>query len=233
MKSKLHPVLLMIFLFSVWATTAMADSMTFDQTVWETGKMDEQFVSDSNGTATVCNVDYYYYYARMPLRLAILADSLADGSSGRTYDSAVLLLVVGSTSLSGSDEMRIFGRRLSRNWSENGASWTYYWASIDSAWSSAGGDFNSDPCTDTVLIDTSISTDDTLSFYLDTGFVRVMIESTNNGWLMMAENIVDRVVFGFYTEDESNEDFKPRLTIYYTDGGPVSAPFLRRRRITN
>lgn len=232
MRSRPHPVIIHAILLWLFVGLLQAESMTFDQSAWETGKMDQQFAEDSNGTATVCNVDCYYYHARMPMRLSILADSLQEGSSNRTYDSAVLLLTVGSEGLTETDEMRLFGKRLTRNWSENGVSWTYYWASIDSAWTTAGGDYSSESCTDTIIVDSNTVKKDTLYFHLDTGFVRSMIESTNFGWLMMAENIVDRAVFGFYTEDEWDETMNPRLTVYYTDGGQVAVLPGRRRRIT-
>jgi hypothetical protein len=126
--------------------------------------------------------------------------------------------------------MMIYGRRLTRDWSEDGVSWTYHHASPDSAWSTAGGDINSLPCTDSIIIDTSVAAYDTLLFHLDTGFARHMIEIENFGWIMIAENIVDRAVFQVYTEDTGTEANRPVLTIYYTDGSEETVFTGRRRR---
>lgn len=209
---------------------AHAESMTFDQAAWMTGDMNEQAPADSMGTSPNSNVDYFYYYERLPMCMAAMADSLASGSSARTYDSAVLALVVAVSGLSGDDVMRLFGKRISRAWSENGVSWTFHHASPDSAWGTSGGDITSQPCTDTILADASVAAYDTLYFHLDTGFVRSMIEQVDYGWLMMAENIVDRATFQFFTEDVATEAYRPRLTVYYSEGGAVSAFVGRRRR---
>jgi hypothetical protein len=204
--------------------------MTFDQSAWMTGEMDEQYPADSLGSGSNSNVDYFYYYERLPMCMSVIDDSLASGSSARTYDSAVLALVVAVSGLSGADSMRIFGKRLSRPWSENGVSWTYHHASADSAWETAGGDVNGLLCMDTVIVDASIAAYDTLYFHPDTGFVRSMIEQVNYGWLMMAENIVDRATFQFFTEDDAHESYRPRLIVYYSENGAESIYAGRRRR---
>lgn len=212
------------------AAYAEAESMTFDRAAWMTGDMNEQTPADSLGTGSNSNVDHFYYYERMPMCMAAMGDSLGSGSSARTYDSAVLALVVAVSGLSGDDEMRLFGKRIFRAWSENGVSWTYHHASPDSAWTTSGGDINGLPCTDTLVIDAAVVPYDTLYFHLDTGFVRFMIENVNFGWLMMAENIVDRATFQFFTEDVTTEAYRPNLTVYYSDGSAVSVYAGRRRR---
>jgi hypothetical protein len=191
----------------------------------------EQSPADSNGTTANSHVDYYYYYERLPMCMTVLDDSLGDGSSSRTYDSAVLALVVAADGLAGNDSLRIFGKRLARAWSENGVSWKYYWASADSLWTTAGGDINSLACMDTLILDTSVAVYDTLRFHLDTGFVRYMIETKNMGWLMMAENIIDRAAFQVYTEDAVTPAYRPVLKVYYTDGGGQVTYAAKRRRI--
>jgi len=213
------------------AATVVAGSITFDQSQWNTGDMNEQYPSDSAGSITNSHVDHFYYRERLPMRMAVIDDSLVEGSSSRTYDSAVLILVVAADGLSGSDSMRVFGKRLTRDWSENGVSWSFYWASADSAWSTVGGDINSLPCMDTIIIDTSLSVNDTLVFHTDTSFVRYMVETDNFGWIMIAENIVDRATFQFYTEDIANEALRPVLTVYFTDGAQAETSPGRRRRI--
>jgi len=225
-------VILVVVFACCHGDRAAAESMTFDRTAWMTGDMNEQAPADSMGSSSNSNVDHFYYYERLPMRMAALGDSLASGSSARTYDSAVLALVVAMSGLSGSDSMRIFGKRISRPWSENGVSWTYHHASPDSAWQTSGGDVTNQPCTDTVIVDVSVLTYDTVYFHLDTGFVRSMIEDADYGWLMMAENIVDRATFQFFTEDIGTESYRPSLTVYYSEGGsePVSVNCRRRRQ---
>jgi hypothetical protein len=229
MRRIIAAVLLILWLYYP-TDRAVAESMTFDQTRWITGDMNEQAPSDSNGTAANSHVDYFYYRERLPMCLAVIADSLAAGSSSRTYDSAVLALVVAASGLAGSDSMRIFGERVSRPWSEGGVSWTYHHASPDSDWSAAGGDVDGQPCMDTIIVDQSVTTYDTLYFHLDTGFVRSMVEQVNHGWMMMAENIVDRATFQFFTEDVSSEAYWPKLTVYYSGGGEQAVYTGRRRR---
>lgn len=209
---------------------AVAESMMFDQSRWMTGDMNEQAPSDSNGTAANSHVDYFYYRERLPMCLPIIDDSLAAGSPSRTYDSAVLALVVAASGLADSDSMRIFGKRISRPWSEGGVSWTYHHASPDSEWATAGGDVDGQPCMDTIIIDQSVAAYDTLYFHLDTGFVRSMVEQVNRGWIMMAENIVDRGTFQFFTEDASSEACWPKFTVYYSGGGEQVVYNGRRRR---
>jgi len=208
-----------------------AATMTFDRSEWMTGDMDEQYPADSNGAITNSHVDRFYYYERMPMCMSVIDDSLGSGSPSRSYDSAFLGLVVAADGLTGSDSMRIFGKRLTRRWSESGVSWTYYHASADSAWNSAGGDVDNQSCMDTIVIDTSVAVYDTLYFRLDTGFVRYMIEQNNFGWLMMAENIVDRANFQFYTEDAADAEYRPTLTVYYSEGSPDVVLCGRRRRM--
>jgi hypothetical protein len=205
-------------------------SITFDKTQWATGDMNEQYPSDSAGNVNNSHVDEFYYYERMPMCMLVIDDSLSGGSSSRTYDSTILMLVVAAEGLTGSDSMRIFGQRLTRQWSENGVSWSYYWASSDSSWDNAGGDINSLACMDTIIVDASLATYDTLYFHLDTGFVRYLIETDNFGWLMMAENIVDRGILQLYTEDVVTEAYQPVLTVYYTEGGQPEIMAGRRRR---
>lgn len=225
-------LILIVPVIHMSAVAIRAESMTFDQSQWATGDMNEQSPSDSSGGVGNSHVDYFYYYERMPMSMAVIDDSLAAGSSSRTYDSALLSLVVAADGLSGTDSMRIFGKRLARPWSEYGVSWNYHHASADSAWDNAGGDINSLPCMDTIIIDTSVNAGDTLCFHIDTGFVREMIEGNNYGWLMMAENIVDRATFQFYTEDIATPTYRPVLTVFYTDG-PAGPEFWgRRRRLT-
>ncbi|NMC42754.1 MAG: hypothetical protein GYA46_02450 [candidate division Zixibacteria bacterium] len=210
-------------------TAALAGAaMQFDQTQWQTGDMNEQSPADSAGTVGTSNVDYFYYYERIPMRMPALNDSLAAGSAGRRYDSAVLAIIVSQNGAAGNDSMRIFARRLIRNWSENGASWNYYWASSDSGWSSPGGDITAERCSDTVMIDAAVAAVDTLIFHLDTGFVRSMIETANFGWLLMAANVVDRFPFQVYTEDCTNPAFRPFLTVFYTESAPPAAGHRRR-----
>lgn len=230
MNKLLFRQVILLLLMSGLVVTAGADSMTFDQLQWETGRMDEQYSSDSGGTQTATGVDYFYYYARLPMRMPLLDDSLSAGSSGRTYDSAILQIVVSLNGSVADDQMRIFTRRLTREWYENGVSWDCFYADVDSLWSVAGGDFNSFAASDTFLIDTSIAVGDSLYFQIDTGFVRLMIEWDNRGWLLMAENIVDRAVFNIYTEDEATASRRPKLTVYYTDGSAPDAIVARRRR---
>jgi hypothetical protein len=210
---------------------ARAGAMTFDRSQWMTGDMNEQTPADSAGTSSNSHVDHFYYYERIPMCLPIIDDSLAAGSSSRTYDSAVLALVVAASGLTGSDLMQIFGKRITRPWSENGVSWTYHHASPDSAWTASGGDMDNLPCMDTVLVDASAAAYDTLYFHLDTGFVRAMIEEVNFGWLMMAENIVDRATFQLFAEDATSEDRRPTLTVYYSDGDSEAVRSFRRRRM--
>jgi hypothetical protein len=225
-------VLVIVGLLSVTAFTsgAGAESMTFDQSQWSMGDMNEQYPADSSGGSSNSHLDHFYYYERIPMCMIVIDDSLGDGSPSRTYDSARLFLIVAADGLSGVDSMRLYGRRLTRPWSEYGASWNYYHASSDSAWDNAGGDFNSLSCIDTIIIDTSINSGDTLLFHLDTGFVRHLIEIDNFGWIMMAENIVDRSIFQVYTEDESTQAYRPVLTVYYTDGQAAPDNVYRRRR---
>jgi hypothetical protein len=211
------------------AARGWAASMTFDQTQWHTGDMNEQSQNDSAGGIANSNVDYYYYYERIPMRMAVIDDSLAGGSPARTYDSAVLAMVVASQGLAGSDSMHIFGKRLARDWSEYGVSWKYHHASADSAWAVAGGDVNALACMDTIIIDAAVAVYDTIRFYLDTGFVRFLVETANHGWLLMAENIVDRGAFQLFTEDASNAAYRPVLTVYYTDGAAAAHEGRRRR----
>jgi len=208
---------LLVLLLAILAGKGAAASKTFDQAQWHTGDMNEQSPSDSAGNTANSHVDYFYYYERIPMRMAVLDDSLANGSASRTYDSAILALVVAANGLSGNDSMRVFGRRLTRNWSESGVSWTYYWASPDSAWSTAGGDVNTLRCMDTIIVDASAAVYTTLLLHLDTGFVRYMVETANYGWLMMATNLVDRGSFQFFTEDIGTVAYRPVLTVYYTD----------------
>lgn len=202
-------------------------AMRFDQTQWQTGDMNEQLPADSAGAAATSNVDDFYYYERVPMRMAVIDDSLAAGSSGRRYDSALLAVVVAQNGASGNDSMRVFARRLTRNWSENGASWNYYWASPDSGWTTPGGDVNTERCSDTILIDAAVSAGDTLLFHLDTGFVRAMIETANYGWLMTATNAVDRFPFQLYTEDCTTPAYRPVLTVFYTE---TASPTVGGRR---
>jgi len=190
-------VQVMLVVLTVGATAA---TMTFDQSQWATGDMNEQYASDSGGAVTSSHLDDFYYYERIPMCMTVIDDSLGSGSSARVYDSAILVLVVTSEGLAGADSMRFFGKRLTRAWSENGVSWGYHHASSDSAWGSAGGDMNGSACTDTLIVDVSLDAYDTLYFHLDTGFVRYMVEAANVGWIMMAENIVDRAIVQFYTE---------------------------------
>lgn len=225
----LLPIILVI---QISAVAIRAESMTFDQSQWATGDMNEQAPSDSGGGVTNSHVDYFYYYERMPMCMTVIGDSLAAGSSTRTYDSALLSLVIAADGLSGTDSMRIFGKRLVRLWSEYGVSWNYHHGSVDSAWNVAGGDINSLPCMDTIIVDTSVNAGDTLCFHLDTGFVREMIEGDNYGWLMMAENIVDRATFQFYTEDVATPAYRPVMTVFYTEGTAEPGICPRRRRLT-
>jgi hypothetical protein len=210
---------------------AVAGTMEFDQSQWMTGDMNEQYPSDSNGAITNSHVDRFYYYERLPMCMSIIDDSLGIGSSSRRYDSALLSLVVAADGLAGSDSMWIYGKRVTRSWSESGVSWNYYHASSDSAWNTSGGDINSQPCMDTVVIDTSVAVYDTLCFRLDTGFVRYMIEENNFGWLMMAENIVDRATFQFYTEDATIVEYRPVLIVYFSEGEAEVSHWGRRRRL--
>jgi len=221
-----------VALILLGAAAIQAESMTFDQSQWATGDMNAQSPADSSGGISNSHVDYFYYYERLPMNMAVIDDSLAAGSSSRTYDSALLMLVVAADGLAGTDSMRIFGRRLSRPWSEYGVSWNYHHASPDSAWNTAGGDINNLSCMDTIIIDTAITTGDTLRFHLDTGFVREMIEGDNYGWLMMAENLVDRATLQFYTEDIATPAYRPVLKVFYTEGAQVSDFVGRRRRLT-
>jgi len=213
----------------VMPVSATGEAMTFDQSQWATGDMNEQYASDSGGAVTSSHLDYFYYHERIPMCMKVIDDSLGAGSSARVYDSAILALVVTSEGLAGADSMRFFGKRLTHAWSENGVSWQYHHASSDSAWGSAGGDVNGSPCMDTLIVDVSLDAYDTLYFHLDTGFVRSMIEAVNVGWIMMAENIVDRAIVQFYTEDASTPAFRPTLTVYYTEGGSEAAVAGRRR----
>lgn len=204
-------------------------SMQFDQDQWQTGDMNEQAPADSAGTATTSNVDYFYYYERIPMRMAVLDDSLAEGSAGRRYDSVLLAVVVSQNGATGNDSMRVYARRLTRNWSENGVSWNYFWASSDSGWTTPGGDIDGNPCSDTIMINAATAAADTLIFHLDTGFVRAMIETANYGWLMMASNKVDRFPFQLYTEDYATPAVRPVLTVFYTE--LASPPAGHRRRV--
>jgi hypothetical protein len=210
---------------------AGSESMTFDVSAWATGDMNEQYPSDSSGNISNSHVDHFYYYERMPMCMPVLADSLYEGSASRTYDSAVLMLVVAAEGLSGADSMRIFAKRLTRSWSESGVSWNYFWASSDSSWDNPGGDIDNLPCMDSLIVDTGLDANDSVYFYLDTGFVRHMIETENRGWLMMAENVVDRAILQFYTEDDNNAAHRPILTVYYTEGEEGEFTAGRRRRI--
>lgn len=209
-----------------------ADSMTFDQSMWATGDMNEQYPSDSSGGIANSHLDDFYYYERIPMCMTALSDSLSIGSAERIYDSAILLLMVAADGLAGSDSMRIFGRRITRRWSENGVSWNYHWASPDSSWNTAGGDTDNRSCMDTIIIDTAVAVNDTLRFRLDTGFVRDMVEGENYGWLMMAENIVDRAIFQIYTEDDPIEEHRPVMIVYYREGMPLPLSLDRRRRLS-
>lgn len=222
-------ILSLVAVLAVMAAALLGAAMQFDQTQWQTGDMNEQSPAESAGTVGTSNVDYFYYYERIPMRMAALDDSLAAGSAGRRYDSALLAIIVSQNGAAGNDSMRIFARRLTRNWSENGASWSYYWASSDSDWTSPGGDINTERCSDTVMIDAAVAAADTLIFHLDTGFVRSMIETANFGWLLMAANVVDRFPFQVYTEDGPAPAFRPLLTVFYTESAPPAAG--QRRRI--
>ena len=91
---------------------------------------------------------------------------------------------------------------------------------------------NSSACMDTLIVDVSLDAYDTLYFHLDTGFVRYMIEEANVGWIMMAENIVDRAIVQFYTEDVATPAYRPTLKVYYTAGGPEALLAGRRRGLT-
>ncbi len=218
---------LIIALMAIGAS-AKAASMTFDQAQWQTGDMNEQAPADSNGTIGSSNVDYFYYYERVPMRMAVLDDSLAAGSAQRTYDSAILAIVVAQSGATGNDSMRIFARRLSRDWSENGVSWNYNRALPDSQWTTPGGDIAAGACSDTIIIDANTPVYSTLRFHLDTGFVRSMIESINYGWLLSATNLVDRFPFQIYTEDCTTPAYRPILTVYYTSGSQAAAGARRR-----
>lgn len=228
MTSRMGVMLGTIFCLLGMAEMLEGASMQFDQAQWQTGDMNEQAPADSSGTIGNSNIDYFYYYERMPMRMAVIDDSLAAGSSGRRYDSALLAVVVAQSGATGNDSMRVFARRLTRTWSENGASWNYYWGSSDSSWTTPGGDVNSDRCSDTIMIDFSIPAYDTLTFHLDTGFVRYMIETANYGWLMMATNKVDRFPFQLFTEDCTTPGYRPVLTVYYTESAPSAAGHRRR-----
>jgi len=223
-------LLYIIVLCLAVAAPVRADSMTFDRTQWRTGDMNQQAPADSNGAAAYVHIDDFYYYERLPVAMPLLSDSLRDGSSQRCYDSAVFSLVVSLSNLSGSDTMIVFGKRLTRPWSEDGVSWLYHHASPDSAWTTAGGDFAALPCTDTLLIDAATQVYDTLIFHLDTGFVRSMIEGADYGWLMMAENLVDRAVFQVFTEDYADDNYRPCLVVYFTDNTSPETPLAVRRR---
>ena len=213
----------------IWAWGSLsATEMRFDQTQWQTGDLNEQAPIDSNGSISSSNIDYFYYYERMPMRMAVIDDSLAAGSSGRQYDSAVLALVVAQSGASGNDSMMLFARRLTRNWSENGVSWSYFWGSPDSSWATPGGDLNSERCSDTIMIDAAVPICDTLIMHLDTGFVRFMIETANYGWMVMAANKVDRFPFQLFTEDCGTPAYRPILTVYYTESTPSAAGHRRR-----
>ena len=228
--SRRRAIGLMTLWLLVFPAVVVAESMTFDQSQWSTGDMNEQSPADSNGIIANSHVDYFYYYERLPMYMTVLDDSLADGSSSRTYDSAILALAVAADGLAGNDSLRIFGKRLTRGWSENGVSWRYYWASADSLWTTAGGDINNLACMDTLILDTSVAVYDTLRFHLDTGFVRYMVETKNVGWLMMAENIIDRAAFQVYTEDVATPAYRPVLKVYYTEGGSQVTYAAKRRR---
>lgn len=224
-------LLLVLLLVSIaHSSVVKAATMTFDRSQWMTGDMNEQSPADSNGTNPNSHVDHFYYYERIAMCMSVIDDSLSDGSPARTYDSVILAMVVASEGLMDSDSMRLFGKRLTRNWSENGTSWTYFHASPDSSWTTAGGDIDGQPCTDTLIIDVTVAAYDTLYFHLDTGFVRHLVEQDNFGWLMMAENIVDRAIFQFYTEDTGTEAYRPTLMVYYSDGTPEAVLAGRRRR---
>lgn len=225
-------LLVLVLLSIAHSALVTAATMTFDQSQWMTGDMNEQAPADSNGIVTNSHVDHFYYYERIPMCMSVIDDSLGDGSPARTYDSAILAMVVASEGLTDSDSMRLLGRRLTRGWSENGTSWTYFHASPDSSWTIAGGDVDGQPCMDTLIIDASVAAYDTLYFHLDTGFVRHLIEQDNFGWLMMAENIVDRAIFQFYTEDVATAAYRPKLTVYYSEGTPGPEWAGRRRRMS-
>lgn len=220
-------IVLIATMLSVAASTGAA-SLTFDQQQWQTGDMNEQSPADSNGTMGSSNVDYFYYYERVPMRMAVLDDSLAAGSAQRTYDSAILAIVVAQSGATGNDSMRIFARRLSRDWSENGVSWTYYRASPDSLWTTPGGDIAAGACSDTIIIDANTIVYGTLRFHLDTGFVRSMIETANYGWIISATNLVDRFPFQIYTEDCTTPAYRPILTVYYSSGSQTAVGARRR-----
>jgi hypothetical protein len=216
-------------LCTIWICGSLsATEMRFDQTQWQTGDLNEQAPADSNGSITNSNIDYFYYYERMPMRMAVIDDSLAAGSSGRRYDSAVLAVVVAQIGASGNDSMLVFARRLTRNWSENGVSWNCFWGSSDSSWTTPGGDLNSERCSDTIMIDAAVPVYDTLIMHLDTGFVRFMIETANYGWMMMAANKVDRFPFQLFTEDCATVAYRPILTVYCSDSTPSAVGHRRR-----
>jgi hypothetical protein len=220
-------ILALIAALMAMGTALEGASRQFDQAQWQTGDMNEQSPADSAGTATTSNVDYFYYYERLPMRMAVLDDSLAAGSSGRRYDSALLALVISQNGATGNDSMWVYARRLTRNWSENGASWNYFWASSDSGWTTPGGDVSTERCSDSIMIDAAIAAADTLIFHLDTGFVRFMIETANYGWLMMVANKVDRFPFQLYTEDCTTPAYRPVLTVFYTE---TASPAIGSRR---
>jgi hypothetical protein len=212
-------IMMLLLAASAWGV----NSMKFDVTQWATGMMDADptLQGDSNGTKTANYLDYYYYYARAPMRLDCLDDSLSAGSSDRTYDSAVLMLVADHFADSlNAYTMRIFAKRLTSSFTENGVSWLR--RSTANAWTTPGGDVGSG-CSDTIVVDSSYDRFDSLYFHIDTGFIRYLVEIDNIGWLMMAENIVPRFPYSVCSEDNATAAYRPKLTVYYTNNPPGGA----------
>lgn len=131
------------------------------------------------------------------------------------------------------DEMKIFGKRLSASFTENGVS--YLRRSTAAAWTTPGGDVGVG-CTDTLTITAADLVNDTIYFHIDTGFIRYMVETDNIGWLLVAENVVDRFPFQICTEDHTTAAKRPRLTVYYhTTAVPTAARVIHKaylRKVT-
>lgn len=207
--------LILMLLFLIAPAWSASDSMKFDVTQWATGDMDEGAPNDSNGVVIASHVDYYFYYERIPMRQDVLDDSFTVISATLTYDSAILTMTVAQNGATAdpADQMRIFGLRLTPAFVENQVSWNR--RNETTPWTLAGGDVAAGSCTDTILVDINNTVNSTIHFHIDTGFVRYMVETTNIGWQLRAENITDRFIFQLYTEDFSTVGYRPVLTVYY------------------
>jgi len=204
------------------------DGSPADTSKWSISGADEQNPTTIYLYDTEMNIDYNYYSARVFLRLEELQNDLGAGSSSRTYDSAILRLVLTTINFGAGEELRYFARDITiGTWNQDSTSWDS--ATQDIAWSTPGGDLGS-VRSDTFNITDAATIGDTFALYLDTGFVRSMIEQNNYGFCVLAEAVSGNAISFFGANQNSTQSRRPVCTVYHHETGPGEAAKPGRRR---